>query len=105
MREVVQINGRWVQKPVDLGPVPPPASQRALNAMSIALGAPAPHKSSICWVCGRKLGPAVGPIGRSMCSVVRDPIGLEHRVHHVCVADADGKLIRKELVAEEAARS
>ena len=55
--------------------------------------------TSICWVCGNKLGSRYNSARASQtCSVVVDPGGTEHRVHHVCVKDADGKVVRTEPV-------
>lgn len=53
----------------------------------------------ICWVCGGRLGSSVTkPNEKTTCSVVLDPGGTEHRVHHKCAKDADGKLVRTEKV-------
>lgn len=50
-----------------------------------------------CWVCGKKLGGKFfNP--NATCSIMIDPIGLEHRCHHVCKKDADGKFVRIEYV-------
>lgn len=54
-------------------------------------------KSPLCWVCLKKLGGKFNQPNQT-CVVVVDPIGSEHRVHHVCVKDADGKQIRTEPV-------
>ncbi len=55
--------------------------------------------SPICWVCGKKLGSIVRAMdSKTTCAVVRDPIGNEHRCHHVCVKDADGVQVRTEPV-------
>lgn len=53
--------------------------------------------SPICWVCGKKLGGKFAN-DKATCVVMRDPIGNEHRCHHVCVKDADGTQIRTEPV-------
>lgn len=58
-----------------------------------------PDKTMICWVCGRKLGPRYGELTQAhTCAVVKDGGGTEHRVHHVCARDADGKKVRDEKV-------
>lgn len=51
----------------------------------------------ICWVCGKKLG-GKSNLPNQTCAVVVDPGGTAHRVHHVCVKDADGVKIRTEPV-------
>lgn len=55
-----------------------------------------------CWVCGKLLGGkhAKSRGDRDTCAVVLDPGGIEHRTHHACTRDAEGRVIRSEPVAE-----
>lgn len=54
----------------------------------------------ICNVCGKALG-GKSNSKKDTCAVVRDPIGNEKKVHHICAKDSDGVVVRTELVRKE----
>lgn len=54
----------------------------------------------ICNVCGHKLGGKYFN-KNDTCTVVRDPIGNEKRVHNRCAKDSDGVVVRTERVHKE----